>query len=73
MKKQNLFGSKKKRYMAFTLLFSFLIMSFSFDENSYQWWWKGQVYIPIVFGIIAVIMGRLWFIEYRKEIANPKS
>jgi len=68
MKKQNLFRNKKKRYMGLTLLFGFLILSFSFDENSYQWWWTGRVYIPILLGIIAIIMGRLWFIESKKEI-----
>jgi len=68
MKKVNLFRNKKKRYMGLTLLFSFLIVSFSFDENSYQWMWAGQIYIPIIFAIIAIIMGRLWFIEYQKEI-----
>jgi len=69
MKKRILFRNKKKQYMGLTLLFGFLILSFSFDENSYHWWWTGQVYIPIIFAIIAVIMGRLWFIEYKKEVS----
>ena len=68
MKKINLFRNKKKRYMGLTLLFSFLIVSFSFDENSYQWMWTGRIYIPVFFGVITIIMGRLWFIEHQKEI-----
>ena len=68
MKKVNLFRNKKKRYMGLTLLFSFLIGSFSIDENSYQWMWIGRIYIPIIFAIIAIIMGRLWFVEHQKEM-----
>ena len=68
MKKVNLFRNKKKRYKGLSLLFVFLIVSFSFDENSCQWMWTGRFYIPIIFGIIAIIMGRLWFIEHQKEM-----
>jgi len=68
MKKANLFRNKKKRYKGLSLLFVFLIVSFSFDENSCKWMWAGRIYIPIIFGIIAIIMGRLWFIEHQKEM-----
>ena len=67
MKKLNLFKENKKRYMALTILFSFLIISFSFDENSYNWLWTEQIYLPISFGIIAIVFGRLWFIEHKKQ------
>ena len=68
MKKRSLFRNKKNQYMSFTLLFGFMIVSFKFDENDYQWLWTEQIYIPIIFGIITILMGRLWFREYKKEV-----
>ncbi len=52
--------------MSTTLMCLFLIGTFKFDENSFNWMWTGQIQVPIILGITSIILGVFWILENRK-------
>lgn len=52
--------------MSTTLMCLFLIGTFRFDENSFNWIWTKQIQVPIFLGISSIILGIFWIIENRK-------
>lgn len=61
-------GKKSRRnlFMSSTLMCMFLIVTFRFDENSFNWIWTGQIQVPIILGISSIILGIFWILENRK-------
>lgn len=61
-------GKKSRRnlFMSSTLMCMFLIGTFRFDENSFNWIWTGQIQVPIILGISSIILGIFWIVENRK-------
>lgn len=61
-------GKKSRRnlFMSSTLMCMFLIGTFRFDENSFNWIWTGQIQVPIILGISSIILGIFWILENRK-------
>ena len=58
--------SRKNLFMSTTLMCLFLIGTFKFDENSFNWMWTGQIQVPIILGITSIILGVFWILENRK-------
>jgi len=44
----------------------FLIVTFKFDESSFNWMWAEQIQVPILLGILSIVLGVFWIIENRK-------
>jgi len=58
--------SRRNLFMSTTLMCLFLIGTFKFDENSFNWMWTGQIQVPIILGITSIILGLFWILENRK-------
>ncbi len=58
--------SKRNLFMSSTLMCVFIIMTFKFDENNFNWMWTGQIHIPIILGLLSIILGVFWIVEHRK-------
>ncbi len=58
--------SRRNLFMSTTLMCLFLIGTFKFDENSFNWMWTGQIQVPIILGITSIILGVFWILENRK-------
>ena len=61
-------GKKSRRnlFMSTTLMCMFLIVTFKFDESSFNWMWAEQIQVPILLGILSIVLGVFWIIENRK-------
>ena len=56
--------------MSSTLMSAFLIVTFKFDANTIQWMWEGEIQVPIILGVMAIVFAGLWIAEQRKLKTN---
>ena len=59
-------NKKRNLFMSFTLMFSFLAISFKFDENNIYWFWQDKKLVAVILIIMAIIFVIFWFKEQKK-------
>ncbi len=58
---------KRNLFMSATLMCSFFIIAFHFDQDGVQWFWTGMEIVPLILGISAIAMGILWFLASKNK------